>query len=390
MKEGRTLHERQISLGTALMLCVMAAVVGIASCYVGMSWRTQAVQNKLREIDRLVADRYVGEMDTAQLADYAAAGYIAGLDDQWSGYIPAEQYAAYALRSEGKSSGIGASAVTREDSIRISLVYDGSPAQAAGLEKGDWIIGADGLTVAADGAQAVVDAIQGEEGEPVELTVEKLSGAVEQLTLTRAVVPQKMAWGTLLDSGVGYLRIESFVEGSAEQFQTVLDALLEQGARALVLDVRFNGGGLVKEMSAMLDPLLPAGTIITLTGKDGKSTVYSSDEAMLDLPLAVLIDDRSISAAEFFAAALQEYERATLVGVHTTGKGRAQRTYTLSDGSAVNLSVETYYTPEGRSLADVGIAPDVEVALSDEQRADFYFLTAENDTQLQKALEILA
>ena len=116
---------------------------------------------------------------------------------------------------------------------------------------------------------------------------------------------------------------------------------------------------------------------MTLREKDGHETVYSSDADMIDLPIAVLIDDQSISAAEFFAAALQEYERATLVGTHTTGKGRAQRTYVLSDGSAVNLSVEEYFTPKGKSLADVGIAPDIEVKLTDEQTQNFFFLTSE-------------
>ena len=111
------------------------------------------------------------------------------------------------------------------------------------------------------------------------------------------------------------------------------------------------------------------------------------DADSIDLPIAVLIDDQSISAAEFFAAALQEYDRATLVGTHTTGKGRAQRTYQLSDGSAVNLSVEEYFTPKGKSLADVGIAPDIEVKLTDEQTQNFFFLTSENDPQLQKAME---
>ena len=126
---------------------------------------------------------------------------------------------------------------------------------------------------------------------------------------------------------------------------------------------------------------------MTLRMKNGSETVYTSDADRIDLPIAVLIDDQSISAAEFFAAALQEYDRATLVGTHTTGKGRAQRTYQLSDGSAVNLSVEEYFTPKGKSLADVGIAPDIEVKLTDEQTQNFFFLTPETDPQLQKAME---
>lgn len=128
---------------------------------------------------------------------------------------------------------------------------------------------------------------------------------------------------------------------------------------------------------------------MTLRTKSGSETVYESDAEMIDQPIVVLVDDQSISAAEFFAAALQEYDRATLVGTHTTGKGRAQQTFELSDGSALNLSVEEYFTPKGNNLAGVGIAPDVEVALTDAQLADFYFLSPEKDPQLQKAVEIL-
>ena len=191
----------------------------------------------------------------------------------------------------------------------------------------------------------------------------------------------------MLNDKIGYIRIENFHDGCADQFKTALQLLTDSGAQSLVIDVRHNGGGRVKEMSAALDPLLGEGTIMTLRMKNGSETVYTSDADCIDLPIAVLIDDQSISAAEFFAAALQEYDRATLVGTHTTGKGRAQRTYQLRDGSAVNLSVEEYFTPKGKSLADVGIAPDIEVKLTDEQTQNFFFLTSETDPQLQKAME---
>ena len=353
-------------------------------------WSTPAVERKLRELDAIVSSRYVGEQDAQTVADYAAVGYITGLGDQWSSYIPAEQYEAFRMNSAGQGCGIGVSVISGEDSIRVSLVYDDSPAAGAGIQKGDYITGAEGLTVAADGADAVIDAIQGEAGTEVTVSVQKDgTDEVRELTMERAVVTQKMAWGEMLDGSVGYLRIENFHDGMAAQFQQVLDGLLADGAQALVIDVRHNGGGRVKEMSEALDPLLPEGTIMTLRTKDGSETVYTSDDQMIDLPIAVLIDDQSISAAEFFAAALQEYGRATLVGTHTTGKGRAQQTFELSDGSAINLSVEEYFTPNGNSLADVGIAPDEEVTLTEAQQADFYFLTPENDPQLQKAVEIV-
>ena len=387
MFEGQ---EHKVSVSTALLLCATTAAATILGCYAAAGWRTDEVEDKLREIDKLVADRYVGELDEQAVADYAAVGYMTGLGDKWSSYIPADQYEAYQLSSQGKGCGIGVTVISGADSIRVNLVYDDSSAAGAGIQKGEYIVGAEGKTVAADGADAVLDAIAGEAGTEVTVSIaETPSGAARELTMERAMVTQKMAWGQMLDGNVGYIRIENFHDGSAEQFQQTLDDLIAAGAQKLVIDVRHNGGGRVKEMSEMLDPLLPEGTIMTLRTKSGSETVYESDAEMIDLPISVLIDDQSISAAEFFAAALQEYERATLVGTHTTGKGRAQQTFELSDGSALNLSVEEYFTPKGNSLADVGIAPDIEVALTDEQAADFYFLDPQDDPQLQKAVEIL-
>lgn len=387
MKELREMH---VTLGGALALCLVTAAATAGICLASMAWGTETVGSKLRELDRIVSEQYVGTVDEQAVADYAAVGYVAGLGDKWSSYIPAEEYEAYQLNSGGKGCGIGVTVITETGDIHVSLVYDDSPAAAAGIEKGDYIVGAEGLTVAQDGADAVVDAIAGKAGTEVTVSVaDTPDGAARELTMERAVVTQKMAWGEMLDDTVGYLRIENFHEGAAAQFQTALDDLLDAGAQALVIDVRHNGGGRVVEMSEMLDPLLPEGTIMTLRTKDGTETVYESDAEMLDLPPAVLVDAQSISAAEFFAAALQEYDRATLVGTHTTGKGRAQQTIELSDGSAVNLSVEEYFTPQGESLAGVGIAPDVEVALSDAQAVDFYFLDPQDDPQLQQAAALL-
>ena len=383
-------RENKVSVGTALFLCATTAAASVLGCFAATGWRTSAVEDKLREIDRIAAKQYVGDLDAEKVADYAAVGYVTGLDDQWSAYIPADQYEAYRLSSEGKGCGIGVTVITGEDSVRVSLVCDDSPAAQAGIEKGDYIVGAEELTVEKDGADAVIDAIQGEEGTEVTVSFSKeKGGTVQQATMQRALVTQKMAWGQMLEDNIGYIRIENFHVGVADQFQQVLDGLLADGAQSLVLDVRHNGGGRVKEMSEMLDPLLPEGTIMTLRTKSGSETVYESDAEMIDQPIVVLVDDQSISAAEFFAAALQEYDRATLVGTHTTGKGRAQQTFELSDGSALNLSVEEYFTPKGNNLAGVGIAPDVEVALTDAQLSDFYFLSPEEDPQLQKAVEIL-
>ena len=165
--------------------------------------------------------------------------------------------------------------------------------------------------------------------------------------------------------------------------------MLDDGAQALVFDVRFNPGGFVDVLVNMLDELLPKGTVISITDKAGESTTYSSDEECVKLPMAVLCNEYSISAAEFFAASLQEYGVATVVGEHTLGKGYAQTMIPLTGGGALNLSTSRYYTAKGVSLAGVGITPDVESSLSEDKLNRFYTLQPEEDDQLQKALEVL-
>lgn len=386
----RKLKNTKITLATTLVICFALGVVCIGSTYGLTRWRTLEVQQKLKQIDTIVDKYYIGDIEKQSVADAAATGYVSAIADKWSGYIPAEEYKTHKLLSEGKTCGIGVSVVMHDGEIKVSEVYDDSPAMQAGIEKGDKILGAGEITVESDGTDAVVDMISGEEGTEVTVTVWKAKTERSvALTMTRSMVTQKMAWGEILEGQIGYIRINRFRVGSAEQYQNALDKLIDENASALIIDVRHNGGGRVNEMSEMLDPLLPEGTIMTLRTKEGKETVYESGKQTVDLPIVVLADDESISAAEFFAAALQEYERATFVGEHTSGKGRAQQTFELKDGSALVLSVEEYFTPKGNNLAETGIAPDVEVILTEEEKKDFFFLTTENDPQLQKAMEIL-
>ena len=295
----KKLRERQVSLRMALTMCAAAGAITAVICLISTGWNTNEVGKKLREIDRLVSDKYVGELDADNVADYAAAGYITGLGDKWSSYIPAENYEAYRMSGEGKGCGIGVSVTSTETSIRVTLVYDDSPAAKAGIEKGDYILGTGDLTTEKDGSSAVISAISGKEGTDVTVTVKKADGSAKELTMQRAVVTQKMAWGKMLNDKIGYIRIENFHDGCADQFKTALQSLTDSGAQSLVIDVRHNGGGRVKEMSAALDPLLGEGTIMTLRMKNGSETVYTSDADRIDLPIAVLIDDQSIERSLF-------------------------------------------------------------------------------------------
>jgi carboxyl-terminal processing protease len=190
----------------------------------------------------------------------------------------------------------------------------------------------------------------------------------------------------VIGNNVGYLYIDSFETNVEKEFAEKLNGLVDRGVKGLIFDVRFNNGGYVTVMKNMLDLLLPEGTVISMVDKAGDSRELKSDASAIELPMVVITNEYSISAAEFFAAALQEYGVATVVGDKTGGKGYAQTLFELKDGSSLNLSVYKYYTPKGISLVGKGVTPDIEISLSEEDFINFYSLTVEQDTQLQAAI----
>jgi carboxyl-terminal processing protease len=209
--------------------------------------------------------------------------------------------------------------------------------------------------------------------------------------MTRSYFEITVAWGQMLTDGIGMVTIENFDGRCADETLAAIEELLAQGATKLIFDVRNNPGGYVSELCDVLDYLLPAGDLFHSEYSDGKTQVIESDEKCLDIPMAVLINAESISAAEFFAAALDEYDAAVTVGQQTIGKGYFQQTYKLADGSAVGLSVGRYTTPNGVCLADVGLTPDVTVEVSEELFWEIYYgnVTWQEDPQVQAALEVL-
>ena len=395
--------KKQITGGTAAALCALTAVatfnVTLLACRSGFNsllpsyTSQQEVYGKLGEIKQTVDEHYVGSYDVKKALDVAATGFVIGVGDRWSTYLTAEEYKQYKLNFDGKLVGIGVSVSYNETQnvIRISDVYEGSPAEKAGLIRGDEILGAEAKTIALDGYHAVVTAVGGAEGTKVTLTVRHAAdGATDKVICERKKVNKTTVRGSMLDGDIGYLRIQDFDGGTDTQFYAALQKLLGEGAKKLIFDVRFNPGGSVKVLSNMLDELLPEGTIITLKPKNGEGgETYTSDANEIDLPMAVLVNADSISAAEFFPAALQEYGKAVVVGDKTIGKGYSQRQYPLSDGSALILSDQLYYTPKGRNLAGIGITPDVQVSLPEDKYKNFEFIEPADDEQLQAAIKAL-
>jgi len=232
--------------------------------------------------------------------------------------------------------------------------------------------------------------IRGEEGTTVELTVVR-EGQIFSFTVERRRIQSVVASGQLLEDGVGLVTIENFDDRCAEETIAAVNSLLSQGANALVFDVRNNPGGYKHELVKVLDYLLPEGEVFRSVDYTGKEEIDRSDASCVEIPMAVLVNLHSYSAAEFFAAALDDYDAAIVVGEKTYGKGYFQSAFRLSDGSAVNLSIGKYYTPKGKSLAGVGLTPDVEIPVDKETEAAIYMgqLEPEEDPQLQAAIKAL-
>lgn len=358
---------------------------------------SDAWSKKLSQIKAYLDVYYIGDVDEEKLADAAAAGMIEGIDDEWSYYISADEYASYLESATNSYVGIGVtiSAENVDKGIEIVDVTPDSPAYYAGLEIGDLIVAVEGVPVL-DGSPEAIDItetknrVRGAEGTDVTITVSH-EGEVRDVTITRARIKTVNVTWEMLDSSLGYIRIRNFEQGAAEDTKAAITAVRKQGATGIIFDVRYNPGGYKHELVDILDYLLPEGPLFRSVDYSGRENVDMSDAEFLDMPMAVLVNYDSYSAAEFFAAALQEYEAAVVVGEQTYGKGRFQTVFDLSDGSAINISIGQYTTPNGVSLVGQGITPDHVVELTDEQKADLYYsrLEQEDDDQLQKAIEVL-
>ena len=385
MKNDRT----KLELG---FLVGVIAAAGLAVVLCGgfkNLWQTARFAQFLHVVD----SRYVGEYDRDQLTDTALAAAAYSLDD-WSYYMDDEGYEAYEDYQANQYQGIGVT-VTRDTEaggIRIVQTEKDGPAQLAGLTAGDLILAADGQSTAdmdTDGLRAI---IQADFGGQVRLTVRHEDGTEEDVDVSCGVVYQSPVSGQILRGHVGYIAIENFHAGAGGEVLDMIDALLDQGADCFIFDVRDDPGGQVPELTKVLDRLLPEGTIFRQTDKNGREMEVTSDAECLDMPMAVIVNGESYSAAELLAATLQEYGRAVVVGEPTTGKSRSQVTYDLWGGGALHLSHYSYLTPNGVDLyAQGGLVPDVEVGLDEEQTSLYAvrWLEPEEDPQVLAALEAL-
>ena len=348
--------------------------------------------DKLSVLEKLLKRYYIGEIDNQKMEDAMAAAMVDSLGDRWSHYMTAEEYTAYRETMSNSYVGIGITISHREDDQGLDVVevMEDSPAQKAGVLPGDRMIRVDGTDIIGMSSSEVAALIKGEEGDCVILTMVRGDQELE-LSAERQRINSVVTVGQMLHNGMGLVTIDNFDERCAQETIAAIEDLCDQGATALIFDVRYNPGGYKDEMVAILDYLLPEGDLFRTVNYQGKEEIDVSDANCLEIPMAVIMNLHSYSAAEFFGAALHEYEAAVTVGEKTYGKGYFQNTFALTDGSAVTLSIGKYYTPKGNNLAGVGLTPDVEVILTEEENALLLAgqLPVEKDPQIQAAIQAL-
>ena len=331
------------------------------------------------------------KIDEEKLETGAVEGYVAALGDEYTEYIPADEMKEFTEEITGNFVGIGIYMVADEKSDRVVVYYPipNTPAEKAGIKAGDLIVSVNGVEYTAKDLDSIADYIKGEEGTTVNLVVER-DGERLSFEITRAKVNTNPITIKVLDNNIGYLKLPSFDQGTADDFKEKVKELQGNGAKKLIIDLRNNGGGIVNEATDIADYLLDKGKTIISTSdnKEKKEVTYSKNDPIFDMPVVVLVNGNSAGASEILVCSLQDNERATIVGTTTFGKGIIQTLLSLTDGSGLKITTEEYYTPKGITIHKVGITPNEVVELPNDVKS-IYAVEEDKDTQLQKAVELL-
>lgn len=350
---------------------------------------------KLKKIDALLEQHYINDYDQQEMESLALTGYVYGVGDPYTSYIDEENYDDMMTSIDGDYVGIGVEVYVdaADGLITVLSCFDDSPAQKAGIQAGDKLLAVEGQSAGMDNYYEIINMIKGvtqtADKDAVSITIgrgdQTFDVTVQRETITTVTVKDKM-----LTEQTGYIRISSFDQNTDKEFIDSAERLKSQGMQKLVIDLRGNPGGLLDAVVAIADYLLPEGNIITVRDKQNREKAYKSDANELGLPMAVLINGSSASASEVLSGAIRDYHKGTLIGEKTFGKGLVQSIFEFGDGTAMKITTAKYYTPSGECIDQIGISPDIEVALPEAAlQKPVQNLTLEEDTQLQKALELL-
>lgn len=344
---------------------------------------------ELDELLQIVEGYYYQEPDVDAMIENAERGLLYGLEDPYTYYYNPEQFAQLWAEDEGEYAGIGIQLMGSYETYlcTITRVFDGSPAMEAGLRKGDILAKVNDLEVTAYSMQEAVNIMRGEVGQTVNIQVMR-GDEVLDFTVPRATVHVNWVSSCMLEQNVGYISLYEFAGDCSVKFKEQLDTLLAQGAKGLIIDLRDNPGGWVDDAVKLADIFLPEGTVAYLEDRNGDQEYYRSKAGLLEIPLVVLINENSASASEILAGALQDYNKATIVGTQSFGKGVVQSVIPVGDkGAGMQVTSAQYFTPNGNKVHKVGITPNVEVKMPEDDTT-LYQLGDLSDAQLKKAHEV--
>ncbi len=390
---------KKISLGVAISLVAIGCAItfvltwavslNVYNSKIGTAEKYEGMYAKLREIDAAVRNNYIGTLNEDKIENSVIDGYVVGLDDRYASYMSSSSY--YEIQQANEGVILGAGFEVEDDGsgyLKITSVYKGSSAELNGILAGDIITEIDGKNLLSMEKGTAEERLSGEVGTRIALKLLR-DGEEVSVNLIRQQLEIESVTGELLENNAAYIRITTFNAKTAEQFANQLNTLTEAGASTLIIDVRQNSGGLVSALKPILNRFIPAATVATAEYADGsrKSLLETDSDTKFSMPMAILVDGGTASAAELFAGALRDECGAVLVGTQTYGKALMQNTYEFSDGSALTISTAKVYLTRSGTWDETGLKPDYLA----EQNVDISFenLTFESDTQLQKAIEVI-
>lgn len=397
---------KKVSLGVAATVTLIAMAVTFSmTMTVSMNMFNNTVSsvknkermyNKLSEVDRYVRANEYFDINDDTLNDTIASGYMLGISDRYARYYSAKAYSERVGLANGRLMGIGVSVVKDPSSgyARIIRVYDNTPATNVGLEVGGFITAiGDTSTRSMSDTAAMTSALLGEEGSTVNIKYLTPLREEQSFEIIHAnYTTPSISTVRLMDNGVGYLRIDSFTSGTAVEFRNAVNSLTNQGATSLIFDLRDNSGENLNAALVATDYCVPSGLIAQSQDKGGNVTdLRMSDENEITLPMVCLVNGSTASGAELFANALRKMAGATIVGSTTAGKGvLLSDPQSLSDGSAVVITVGILLDNEGKNWNGTGLTPDVDASLTNDEQSSYYDFTVDNDPQITKAVNAIS
>ncbi|MFR5683265.1 MAG: S41 family peptidase [Clostridia bacterium] len=360
--------------------------------YVSTTNNASSVAATLENFRKIIDNNYLGEIDENKLLEGAIKGYVAGLEDPYTEYYTKEEMEEFTEQTMGNFVGIGVymSKDTEKNVIVVISPIKDSPAAKAGILPGDIISKVDGVAYTGDQmSEASTKIKSGEPGTTVKIEIIR-DGETKELEITRSSVKLNHIESEKLSNNIGYLAISTFDSGCAKEFKEKFEELQKQGITSLIIDIRNNGGGIVEEALDIADLIIEKDKplLITVDKNQKEETTYAKIDPEIKMPIVLLTNGNSASASEILAGILKAYDKATVVGTKTYGKGVIQKLMSLTDGSGIKITTNEYYTPKHEKINKIGISPDIEVELPSELQNQL-MIERTKDTQLQKAIELL-